>query len=887
MVAAIFGAPPPVEGRKKMVTYGRQSRLPKQPKQKTVTLERPQTSLARQDALHKIPKPSSLAKPHSTNKHEQLDDFDVPSSDSDHAPVKQLVTVARKARHEAKTLSAGGREQKPGQDMTDVAKQKVTRHLTTRAASKEPHSRQPRTTSTVEQASEEQLSKKRKRAGSHGSQTKEVAQKTHGRTIGSASSEQSRAPAVNTAVPTSQKPYSTERSLQGGVSAPGRLAHMVDETILEEDTLVESPQIPHRRRAQPNNTQTPPRSQARPPLLKASSSITPKQTKLWDQLLEPGLAKVGTTIAARQHPEDKLSSRSDSKDPKDKMSTHPQLHSPPPKSRGMRLADRLKQDSQVEEDEQMSSSEEEDLEAEVPVPVNASQGGAANSQGTAGQRTTYAQTRSYLQEVSLEDSLLMPLTDLAPKPIKNAPVQDEMDLESDDEPSQGIRSIHELRAAGTKKRFLDDVETLLDDIKDASRSGWSKRRGALMDLSSKLEDLDFAARFADHGFISTVVQTCQPSKPTDLVSDSLLLVILAQLADLDLPRHTVDDLTSSTGWILDNGSISTSRSITSIAKDRESNMARMSRGSYIDFMGSLGESSFWRSSKPKTITMDVLALRALEAIVLKARKNGQRQSLLPSASKLQAVVAHVSDKTDDPDQLLKRNLALSTLEAESILITVSAVSATKCWTSSILKVLIGFFGGLLASPAPQASDLTLTLRLLLNLTNNQPANCSHFATTDCGSNRLLQHIGSVFTSQSSLAGIDNATLDGLLLSLGLAINLAEHSDPVRRASLPGKASDPLGPLIQSFLRGREASNQADSMEESRGNVAYGYLAVLLGNLCLNDKVKAVISRQMGGLEGLIGAVEEFLGYHRRVDDGQEGWEGFTDRLGTVLTKLRA
>ncbi|KAF2218273.1 hypothetical protein BDZ85DRAFT_270706 [Elsinoe ampelina] len=883
MVAAIFGAPPPVEGRKKMVTYGRQSRLPKQPKQKTLTVERPQTSLVRHNTLHKTPKPSSLADPRSTNKHEQLDDFDVPSSDSDHTPVKQPVAVSRKVRNEANTLPTGVREQEPAKGMADIAKQKDTRYLRTRAASKEPQIRQAKSTATVEQASEEQPSKKRKRAGSHGSQTKEVAPKTYVRTNGSASSERPRAFAVNTAASTSQKPSSTRRSLQEGVSAPARLAHMVDETILEEDTLVESPQIPVRRRPQPNNTQTPPRSQARPPLLKASSSITPKQTKLWDQLLEPGPTDVGTTAAALQHAEDKARSRSDSKDPKDKKSTHPQLHSPPLKSKGMRLADRLKQDSQVEDDEEMSSSEEEDLEAEVPVAVNASQGGPANSQGTAGQRTTYAQTRSYLQEVSLEDSLLIPLADLPPRPTKNAPARDEMDLESDDEPSQGIRSIHELRAAGTKKRFLDDVEILLDDVKDTSRSGWSKRRSALMDLSSKLEDLDFATRFADHGFISTVVQTCGPSKPADVVSDSILLVILARLADLDLPRHTVEELTSSTNWLSESGSISNRRSITSIAKDRESNMARMSRDSYIDFMGSLSESSFWRSSKPKTITMDVLALRALEAIVLKARKNGQRQSLLPSASKLQAVVAHVSEKIDDPDQLLKRSLALSTLEAESISITVYSVSAAKSWTSSILKVLIGFFGRLLA---PQASDLTLTLRLLLNLTNNQPANCSLFATTDCGSNRLLQHIGSVFTLQSSLASVDNATLDGLLLSLGLAINLAEHSDTVRRASLPGKESDPLGPLVQSFLKGREASSQADSMEESRGNVAYGYLAVLLGNLCLNNKAKAVISKQMGGLEGLIGAVEEFLGYHRRIDEGQEGWEGFTDRLGAVLTKLR-
>ncbi len=80
-------------------------------------------------------------------------------------------------------------------------------------------------------------------------------------------------------------------------------------------------------------------------------------------------------------------------------------------------------------------------------------------------------------------------------------------------------------------------------------------------------------------------------------------------------------------------------------------------------------------------------------------------------------------------------------------------------------------------------------------------------------------------------------------------------------------------------------------------MAYGYLAVLLGNLCLDGQVKQHVRSRLPGatLRPLSMAVSEFLHYHRKVDDqlqssqggegGQGGADGFTERLQAVVDAL--
>ena len=88
--------------------------------------------------------------------------------------------------------------------------------------------------------------------------------------------------------------------------------------------------------------------------------------------------------------------------------------------------------------------------------------------------------------------------------------------------------------------------------------------------------------------------------------------------------------------------------------------------------------------------------------------------------------------------------------------------------------------------------------------------------------------------------------------------------------------------------------QADSMEESQSNVAFGYLSVLLGSLCQNSDIRELLRSKLPGrtLQPLVYAVDEFIQHHRKVDDlydgesGSDSGNGFTQRLQLVVDRLR-
>ena len=87
------------------------------------------------------------------------------------------------------------------------------------------------------------------------------------------------------------------------------------------------------------------------------------------------------------------------------------------------------------------------------------------------------------------------------------------------------------------------------------------------------------------------------------------------------------------------------------------------------------------------------------------------------------------------------------------------------------------------------------------------------------------------------------------------------------------------------------------MEESQSNVAFGYLSILLGNLCQNNIVRDLLRSKMpkNSLGPLIDAVQEFVSHNQKVDEerrqitGGEGenWhKGFTERLEQVAVRLK-
>lgn len=85
------------------------------------------------------------------------------------------------------------------------------------------------------------------------------------------------------------------------------------------------------------------------------------------------------------------------------------------------------------------------------------------------------------------------------------------------------------------------------------------------------------------------------------------------------------------------------------------------------------------------------------------------------------------------------------------------------------------------------------------------------------------------------------------------------------------------------------------MVQTHSNVAFGYLSILLGTLCLDGDIRASVKGSIGlqGLERILSTVDEFLLYHRKVDEELNDPEirndpsaEFSLRLQRILTSIR-
>lgn len=88
------------------------------------------------------------------------------------------------------------------------------------------------------------------------------------------------------------------------------------------------------------------------------------------------------------------------------------------------------------------------------------------------------------------------------------------------------------------------------------------------------------------------------------------------------------------------------------------------------------------------------------------------------------------------------------------------------------------------------------------------------------------------------------------------------------------------------------AEQADSVVQTHSNVAFGYLSILLCTICLDRDAYRIVQASMKGtgLVRLLATVEEFLHYHRKVDEELQQAQSvkeFTIRLQRILNQIHA
>lgn len=398
---------------------------------------------------------------------------------------------------------------------------------------------------------------------------------------------------------------------------------------------------------------------------------------------------------------------------------------------------------------------------------------------TPGLKFTYSDARRKLRSPS-------PIPEAADDPfalLGLAPTTstfDEINEELEDTQSSGMRTLHELRQAGASSRALDGMDDLLDRANSSGPNNASLRRGALIELVSKLQDKAFLRHFRDFGGDTRLFTTVRPDKDiiiTATMAMALFSLIAAGKGTLILRKLTSDALINLTINLLDQ-----TDSFPTMARKRELNLSKYGQGAFISMGKSILASPVWDKKAPSILTPQLLALKVLDLSLADLSDDTQAGIVSsPLISKLFNILITTIEENEEgsmigaPDSALELTLTLSILKTACITAAESAESAAS-WTRDHLPVVLHF---LHKSLHKNTEARRLVLQISLNLTNNNMD-----AAKLLGRDRILSPIASAVGDRLAVLSQtesyeESEDIDDLILMLGVLINFCEYSSPVR------------------------------------------------------------------------------------------------------------
>jgi hypothetical protein len=705
-----------------------------------------------------------------------------------------------------------------------------------------------------------------------------------------------------------------------GLSAPSRLEDMIeseDELALPttETRTPERPGTPKiaLRNGAKETPSTPSSDLSSNTKVRRPGTLTPKQMQLWADLLEPAvLPYTGMK---------KLSITEDMVKEKSTRAAPPilQRSSSDVPVRRTRIIDRLKASAPNSSDEE---SDQDNDEPRTSVPSlkpafsdttasqetnNLSQVDRSQDRPTkptaSGSLIIYSQQRSHLADDDLQSALMLDIPMYAPdrpaatsrrvgRPDAATRTTSYNDDELEDAPAGGLRTIHELRAGGRNARIMGEIEDLFGEIADHATAVRSRRRGALLDLATKLVDKTFAEQIVSHGFDQALLKECKT--PTDPSADFLVATSLLLLLHSEPPRHTLDSfgeaLPCISRWLAEPTEIS------KVVKERRSNMSRSAQGDVVVLSDKLkATQSLWGETKPTLMSSRLVALKIIDLVVRKLREAGDQSELVDNeALTLLVPKAGFSGLQSDAGKAFEASLVISILEALKML------SAAGNWPDSCISLVAALPATFAAERQAPASTKWLAYRLCANITNESSVVRSAFIENDAVRHLMAEVVTGLEIMHNQPVTTDAADtnsacdFDILVLSIGVLINLTEHSIAAQHLAIHTNTLPALTSIVHAFLEGQKRALEAESVEQSAANVAYGYLAIMLANVCQDDDARQTLRELFPGgkLDVLVDAVEEFVVHHQRVDGLEAGgsgseWSSFTERLLGVLVKLKA
>ncbi|KAI1776128.1 hypothetical protein F4818DRAFT_371367 [Hypoxylon cercidicola] len=536
---------------------------------------------------------------------------------------------------------------------------------------------------------------------------------------------------------------------------------------------------------------------------------------------------------------------------------------------------------------------------------------------------TYGQGRKVLEEDGdlLLESLALPEMPLSLKgrrlelgtPKKMAAskgILDDEDSAINSSPNSKLRDIHELKQAGANSRVADTMQDLADQIGSPSTKPSSSRRAALLQVAEKIKDKAFMRQCRDYGVEGALLKDIE--RETDIVSGYLILSILVTIL-AKWPSSHIQQLVrlekpaSMFARLLD-----VSQDIKIIARDRKSNLSRRNQISLIAVQSMLRELPIWGEARPSCVSPRSLVLTCLHLLVTKD-VNAARDPAVFSSDVIKALFAVLSEAAESADHwdypatagAIDLDHALSILDFYAVSVAESQ-RASADWATRYLPIVADVFRAssqnVVPDTAAEESERKIlegsVLKLTINLANNSLEAPKIFVSKGlipalAGS--ISSHFSRISASLSQDTWVDGI-LDSLVLRLGILINFAEHSSLVRQVinDCHHDGQQPVDELIRLFSENYRRTAEADSMETSHLNVAFGYLSVLLGYLALYTPVRKKIrsNNAAKSIGPLLSSLREFTTHHQKVeqsmdesDDSSPGPNSYTTRLQDLVRQL--
>ena len=362
--------------------------------------------------------------------------------------------------------------------------------------------------------------------------------------------------------------------------------------------------------------------------------------------------------------------------------------------------------------------------------------------------------------------------------------------------SGSLKSVRELRQAGMNARAERETEALLDDLDNTTLP--ARLQSLLFGLALKSQSEVFLALLSTGNALRiytlwkrTVNRECR------ILLASAIVRILHSSPDVDLACFSSPS--SAKSW---TQMLSDTHDLIHVGKSPARNLSGTGEVDAKSLSSALLAAPVWRYKAPSRVTPRALALQCLDTILPRLHRTGSGKGLLSldMARSLADVLAppapQLGPGADAGSQTL---LALSILELSS---QRAGQGNSRSRDRSVVTCLIRLVSLLRGQDSQVALQIWIaTLRLLLNLANNEPETCDELSRAGTvGSISELTQSSFIEFSMSSWNDEQELKLDRLVLSLGVLINLAEHSILARiklSQEQPGAAA-PLVGLVDIF-----------------------------------------------------------------------------------------